>query len=413
VAIIGLGYVGLPTALSFASAGRSVAGIDISLRRLAEIREGRADLVQSDRRRLMDVMQQPDFELTPEPARIHDAEAVIICVPTPVDEHRTPDLSALRAACRSVVERARPGQTLILTSTTYVGTTRELLVTPLEAKGLAVGRDVFVAFSPERIDPGNTRFPQESVPRVLGGATPECTRRARDFLAQIAPVHEVSSPEVAEFTKLYENIFRAVNIALVNEVADVTQALGVDVMEAIEAASTKPYGFMPFYPGPGVGGHCIPCDPHYLLWQLRAKRVPAPLIRQAMEDIDLRPGRVVQRATEVLSEDAVSLQHARVLIAGVAYKPGVRDVRESPALAVIEGLRDRGCDVSFVDDHVDDLELPGGEHLSSVGLVDPLAYDLTVALTLHPGADCSWMSGCKHILDATYHLDGLPNVVQV
>jgi len=413
VAIVGLGYVGLPTALSLASSGRSVIGIDISDRRLAEIREGRADLVENDRARLSRALQQEDFQLTSDLSRMAEAEAVIICVPTPVDEHRSPELSALRSACRSVVTHARVGQLIVLTSTTYVGTTRELLVGPLESRGLRVGEDVFVAFSPERIDPGNTKFPQESVPRVLGGVTAACAERAARVLGGVAPVHFVSTPEAAELTKLYENIFRAVNIALVNELADVTGALDVDVMEVIGAAATKPYGFMPFYPGPGVGGHCIPCDPHYLLWQLRAMRVPAPLIRQAMEEIDLRPGRVIRRVAEVLSEDALSLHNARILVAGVAYKPGVQDVRESPALAVIEGLRERGCDVSFVDQFVDEVDLPGGAHLASVGQVNPLDYDLAVAMTLHRGADYSWMAGCKHVIDATYSLEGSPNIVQL
>jgi UDP-N-acetyl-D-glucosamine dehydrogenase len=408
-----MGYVGLPTALSFAAAGRSVVGIDVSERRLSEIRRKEADLVADDRERLARALPRPDFELTSDTNCLTQADTIVVCVPTPVDEHRSPDLTALAAACRTVVEKAQPGQLVILTSTTYVGTTRELFVGPVSERGFIVGRDIFLAFSPERIDPGNTQFPQDKVPRVVGGVTPECTERARKVLGQIAPVHVVSSPEAAEFTKLYENIFRAVNIALVNEISDVTQALGIDVMEVIEAAATKPYGFMPFYPGPGVGGHCIPCDPHYLLWQLRARRVPAPLIRQAMEDIDLRPGRVVQRATEVLSADAVGLRQARVLIAGVAYKPGVQDVRESPALEIIAGLREKGCEVSFVDAYVDALELPDGERLSSVGQVNPLAYDLAVAVTLHPGSDYSWMSEFRHVLDATYRLGDSPNIVQV
>lgn len=413
VAIVGLGYVGLPTALSFAAAGCSVIGIDVSTQRLADIYGGRVDLVESDRERLAAALPRDDFELTSDLARIAGASAVIVCVPTPVDEHRSPDLTALQAACRSVVTNARSGQTIILTSTTYVGTTRELVAEPLEEAGFLVGQDVYVAFSPERIDPGNVQFPQERVPRVVGGITAECSSRAATVLGKIAPVHTVSTPEAAELTKLYENIFRAVNIALVNELADVTQALDVDVMEVIEAAATKPYGFMPFYPGPGVGGHCIPCDPHYLLWQLRAKRISAPLIRQAMEEIDLRPGRVIQRASEVLSEDAVSLHKARILVAGVAYKPGVQDVRESPSIAIIEGLRDRGCDVDFVDEYVPELDLPDGAHLSSLRQVDPAEYDLAVALTLHPGSDYSWMSGCKHVLDATYRLDGLPNIAHL
>ena len=270
VAIVGLGYVGLPTALALHAAGASVLGIDVSDHRLAAIRNGEADLLPSDRERLALAMNADDFAITGDSLQLSNAAAVIVCVPTPIDQHHTPDLTILRSACSMVVNAAVPGQLLVLTSTTYAGCTRDLLVMPLEEGGLIVGEQINVAFSPERIDPGNDRFAHEDVPRVVGGATEACLAAAQTLLGRYARrVHPVGSLEAAEMTKLLENTFRAVNIALANEFAEACLALDIPVMDVIEAAATKPYGFMPFYPGPGVGGHCIPCDPHYLLWQLR------------------------------------------------------------------------------------------------------------------------------------------------
>jgi UDP-N-acetyl-D-glucosamine dehydrogenase len=412
VAVVGLGYVGLPTALSLSAVDQSVAGIDISERRLDEIRKQRADLVPADRIRLASALTRSDFVVTADTGVMRNADAVLICVPTPVDDHRSPDLGPLESACRTVVQHARRGQVIILTSTTYIGCTREMLLKPLEERGFLIGEDIYVAFSPERIDPGNIGYAQDAVPRVVGGATAECTDRALRVIGRIAPVHAVSTMEAAEFTKLYENIFRAVNIALANELADVGQSFGVDVMEVIGAAATKPYGFMPFYPGPGVGGHCIPCDPHYLLWQLRAKRMSAPLIRQAMDDIELRPVHVVSRAVEVISGRVDDSRPPRVLVVGVAYKPGVEDVRESPALPIMEGMRERGWDVAFTDRFVESVELHGGRQYA-LGEFDPHDFDLVVALVLHPDTDHSWIAKSRRVLDATYRLEAAPNTFQV
>ena len=272
VAVIGLGYVGLPTALQFINSGFSVLGIDLSASRRASIRHLDVDLLPSERARLKVALDSGRLVLTASDSALDDADAVIICVPTPIDDHLVPDLGAVRQACRTAVAHVHPGQLLILTSTSYVGTTRDELIAPIEATGLTVGSDLNVAFSPERIDPGVTHN-RQVVPRVVGGATPTCTRRAAElFEGAGSQVHVVSDPETAELTKLIENTFRAANIALANEFSVAAGALGVDVMEAIAAATTKPYGYMPFYPGPGVGGHCIPCDPHYLRWQLQALR---------------------------------------------------------------------------------------------------------------------------------------------
>ncbi len=406
VAVVGLGYVGLPTALALRAAGQRVVGMEISSERIAEIRAGSADLLDSDRARLLDALDDGDgFRMTTEPAESATARVVLVCVPTPIDHHLAPDLEALRAACRSVVKHAVPGQTLVLTSTTYVGCTRDFLVEPLRERGLEPGRDVFVSFAPERIDPGNERHVQKQVPRVVGGVTAECVRRTTDLLEGCASyVHPVSSVEAAELTKLYENTFRTVNISMANEFADISRGMGLDITEVIDAAATKPYGFMPFYPGPGVGGHCIPCDPHYLLWQLRGDRVSSPLIETAMTQVAARPSRVVQRLVEVLAADGKALGKAKVLVVGVSYKPGVADVRESPALEIIDRMRDAGASVSFTDDLVDSILVRGGR-MSSVRVTDPAEWDAVLVHTLHPGVDHAWLVDAPVVLDATYRLN--------
>lgn len=403
VAVVGLGYVGLPTALSFTSRGLRVLGVDVSEARLEHIRSSEVDLLPRDLPRLERSLELRTLALTGEAGRAADADAVLICVPTPVDAHLAPDLTALRGACDAVVASARVGQTIILTSTTYVGTTHDLLVAPLESRGLRVGEDVFVAFSPERIDPGNSLSTQELLPRVVGGVTETCGDRAEKLLTQIAgKVHRVSSPEAAELTKLLENTFRAVNIALANEMATVGRELGVDVVEVIEAAATKPYGFLAFYPGPGVGGHCIPCDPHYLLWQLRAARVSTPLIEQTMASIASRPRAVVQRAVEVLADSGRSIHGARVAVYGVSYKPGVADIRESPALEILSRLRAAGADVCFHDPLVTQLRLEDATVLESVSLDEVARADLVVVHTAPTAEGAAALATHSCVLDATY-----------
>ncbi len=400
-AVVGLGYVGLPTALALHAAGRHVLGLEISAARVADIRTGDVDLLPSDHSRLLEALDDHrSFALSTDPAQMARAEYVLICVPTPINHHLAPDLAPLEAACRSVVAHAAPGQTLVLTSTTYVGCTRDFLVEPLRARGLEVGVDIFVTFAPERIDPGNERHVQKQVPRVVGGVTPECVRRTTTLLEGCASyVHPVSSVEAAEMTKLYENTFRAVNISMANEFADISRGLGLDITEVIDAAATKPYGFMPFFPGPGVGGHCIPCDPHYLLWQLRADRVSAPLIETAMTAVAGRPGQVVRRAAEVLASSGRALAGARVLVVGVAYKPGVADVRESPALEIMARLGAAGASVSYTDELIDSV----GE-LRSVVAPGDTVWDLVIAHTLHPGYDHGWLAEMPVVLDTTYRL---------
>jgi nucleotide sugar dehydrogenase len=405
VGIIGLGYVGLPTAIAFANAGHPVVGCDLSEGRLADIKAGRADLLELDRVDLAHHLDSDALRLTTDHGALTAADVVVVCVPTPVDSHLVPDLAALRAACASAVAIARPGQTIMLTSTTYVGSTREMLAVPLAERGLRVGQDVFVAFSPERIDPGNRVHRHDTVPRVVGGITDACRQTAAAALRRVTTeVHEVGSAEAAEAAKLLENTFRAVNIAFVNEFADACRELGLDAIEVIDAAATKPYGFMPFYPGPGVGGHCVPCDPHYLLWQLRARRTGLPITESAMTAIAQRPRKVAARAREVLLEAGHHLAGARVLMVGVTYKPGVQDVRESPALEVMAELARDGARVDYYDPLVPRMD--GRE-----GVVHPAEqdWDLVVLHALHPGVDYSWLESCSTLLDATYRATHLPD----
>jgi len=410
VAIVGLGYVGLPTAAALHGECERIIGIDISEQRLAEIAALEADLGEPDRLRLKEALAEGTLELTTDPAAAIAADAVIICVPTPVDAKQMPDLAALRGACATVVSQARIGQLIVLTSTTYVGTTNELLTRPLARRGLVAGTNVHVAFSPERIDPGNPDHLQRETPRVIGGATAVCTTMAAEVIGRLTDaVYLVSSPDAAEATKLYENTFRAVSLALANEFADACGALGLDPIEVTLAAGTKPYGFLGVFPGPGVGGHCIPCDPHYLLWQLARDGRRSPLIEQAMRSITLRPERVMQRAAEVLAADGRALAGSRVIVIGVSYKAGVRDLRESPALAIIAGLTQAGANVSYCDPLIPALRLPGGRLMETVAAPRGAEWDLAIVHTHQPGADYSWAGDCPRVLDATYQFDAAPH----
>ena len=403
VAVLGLGYVGLPTGIGLAAEGMRVTGVDVSERRLQDIREGSVDLAGGERERLQSALEFNELTLTSDPGALAAADAVLICVPTPVDDRLEPDLRLLRAACATAVTHARRDQVIVLTSTTYVGSTRELLVQPLLERGLRPGREVFVAFSPERIDPGSGRWAQHEVPRVVGGVTERCARSAAEVVGGIASsVHVVSSCEAAEMTKLYENTFRAVNIAFANEMAGASRAFGLDPVEVTRAASTKPYGFMPFWPGAGVGGHCIPCDPHYLLRGLSDLRVDAPITKRAMRAIDARPNRVAERVIELLELEQCEPAGARVLIVGASYKAGVRDTRESPAVRIMRELAKQGVEVAYHDPLVRSLEVGDGLVLLSVSRPRAADFDLAAVVTLHEGSDYSWLGRFNHVLDCTY-----------
>jgi UDP-N-acetyl-D-glucosamine dehydrogenase len=411
VAIVGLGYVGLPTALGCHAAGMSVIGVDISRERVSEILGGTPDLLEADLSRLGLARNDTDrFAVVSDVAAITKAECVLICVPTPIDERQTPNLAPLSEACEAVVAHARTGQALVLTSTTYVGCTRDLLVNPLAARGLMAGQEIHVCFAPERIDPANTKWDTTEVPKVIGGVTEACGMAAARFLGALANrLHLVSSPEAAEMTKLLENTFRAVNITLANEFADVARSMSLNPIEVIEAAGTKPYGFMPFYPGPGVGGHCIPCDPHYLLWQLREARMYPPVISAAMQGIATRPARIVRRAAEVLEMAGRPLRGSRVLVVGVSYKPNIADTRESPAIEVINGLRARGARVSIYDPVAGSVRTNGEVLTTLRSPPQPGEHDLVLVTCRHDAVDEAAIKGADLVLDATYSLPEAAN----
>ncbi|HST54590.1 MAG TPA: nucleotide sugar dehydrogenase [Solirubrobacteraceae bacterium] len=401
VAVVGLGYVGLPTAIALRNAGCRIVGIDVSARRLDAIRAGEAELLREERRDLRSHLADDGFVLTSRIKALDSADLVLICVPTPVDQQLKPDLTILKDACASVVSHARPGQTIVLTSTTYVGTTRELLVAPLAARGLTVGEDVFVAFAPERIDPGVKDHEQLQTPRVVGGVTEDCFKRAAEVLAHTCKfLHRVSSPEAAEMVKLYENTFRAVNIALSFEMAEACRAHELDPIEVTEGAATKPYGFLAHYPSAGVGGHCIGVDPYYLLHALRDRGRPAMMAEQALRKVTGRPRHVAWRAHELLVEMQRALPDARILVVGASYKPGVADTREAPAVEIIARLRAEGAHVDYHDPLVPTL-MVGASELHGVG-PDAQGYDLTIVATLHPEHDYGWLEHADAVLDCTY-----------
>jgi nucleotide sugar dehydrogenase len=406
IAVVGLGYVGLPTALSLHEAGFQVSGVDINENRVRAIRECRVDSASVGAELLQDALASSRFGLSGDAGVLSAADVVIIAVPTPVDEAHAPDMRALESACESYVSAARVGQTVVLTSTTYVGCTTALLADPLRAAGFEVGTDVHVAFSPERLNPGSASFSQTDVPRVVGGVTPACTEAAAEVLAPIASeIHMVSSPDVAEMTKLVENTFRAVNIALANEFAEAASAFSIDVREVLDASASKPYGFMPFRPGPGVGGHCIPCDPHYLLWGLHSERVYSPVVEQAMVSISSRPLRVVDRVEEVLRGAGKSLSDARIVLVGMSYKPGVQDVRESPSIGIATLLRRRGATVTAHDACLNENIFDGDGKV--IELKDPpkgREVDLAVVLTDQGGCDLEWLEDMGLVLDASFAL---------
>jgi nucleotide sugar dehydrogenase len=391
--------------MAMLAGGFDVVGYDISENRLAAIKAGQADLGH-DQGRLTQYLATERLTLTTGPASLASTAAVLVCVPTPVDAHLVPDRSAVRAACDTVVRHALPGQTFILSSPSYVGCTRELLADKLEERGLRVGADVHVAFSPGPVDPVDAA--REPTARVVGGVTSECSRIAAEVLRHTCGgVHTVSSPETAELARLLDDSFRAVNIALANEFSAIARYLDVDPVEVVDAAASESDGFMAFYPGPGVGGRRIPSHPHYLLWQLKALHRPAPVTEVAMMSIAARPHLVVARAQQLLDEAARPLTGARILVVGVAYKSGVADVEGSSAVEIIDELARAGARVAFTDPLVERITTAAGE------LVDePLpvagAWDLAIAHTLHPGVDYSWLSGVPLLLDATYRLPALP-----
>jgi len=389
IAIVGQGYVGLPLAAEFARVGFFVAGFDTDPNRVATLNIGRSHSPDVDSHALTALLRTGRYEATSDVSVFERSDVVIICVPTPLRKSKDPDISFVMLAAEQVAARFRPGQLVILESTTYPGTTEELLLPLFEARQAHVGVDFFLAFSPERIDPGNVAFKVGEIPKIVGGVTRECTRLAALLYRQIVPkVIEVSNAKVAELAKLYENVFRNVNIALANEFALMCRRLNVDTREVIDAAATKPFGFLPFYPGPGIGGHCIPIDPFYLAWKMRLNGYEARFIHLADEINRAMPDYVVELVTEALNQVRRCPNGAKIFALGVAYKRGVGDTRESPALEVLARLRERGAEVSYADPHVPAVVLDG-IILKAVEPTDEelAAADCVVILTDHPEFD--------------------------
>ncbi len=389
IAVIGQGYVGLPLAIEFARAGFTVAGLDTDLDRVGVLNAGRSYTPDVSSADLATVLEAGRYEATADGAVLEHSDVVIICVPTPLRKSKDPDISFVVAAAEQVAAGFRPGQLVVLESTSYPGTTEELLLPMFEARGARVGVNFFLAFSPERIDPANTAFKVRDIAKIVGGVTPDCTRLAALLYRQIVgTVTEVSSAKVAELAKLYENVFRNVNIALANEFALMCRRLEVNSREVIEAAATKPFGFLPFYPGPGIGGHCIAVDPFYLAWKMRLNGYEARFIRLADEINRAMPEYVVDLTIEALNQQRRCLNGARILALGVAYKRGVGDTRESPALEVLARFHEYGADVSYADPHVPSVLLDGTV-LKAVGATDGNVADAdcVVILTDHPEFD--------------------------
>ena len=420
VSVIGQGYVGLPLATEFATAGFPVVGIDADSERAAALGSGRSHVPDVESARLEALVRAGQYRATINPSVLGASDVVLICVPTPLRKSKDPDISYVVAAAEQAATYFHPGQLVILESTTYPGTTEELLLPLFQAQGARVGEDLFLAFSPERIDPGNPTFKVRDIPKVVGGVTPTCSRMASALYREIIPqIYEVSSPKVAELVKLYENVFRNVNIALANEFALMCRRLGVRTKEVIDAAATKPFGFMPFYPGPGIGGHCIPVDPLYLSWKMRLNGYEARFIALADEINRAMPAYVVSLVTEALNDVGRALKGSSVLVLGVAYKPGVGDTRESPAHEILATLHGRGAEVSYSDPRVPTFPVDGTE----LKAVDPSAEvlreaDCVLILTDHPEFDYAAVARHARLIVDTRHrlpqtADGPDHIVRL
>jgi len=406
VCVLGLGYVGLPLAVRFTEAGYPVVGIDVDKEKIEKIQKGLSYVpgVSLTSSGLRPLRASTDTSL------LREADVSIICVPTPLSKTRDPDLSLVLEAGRTIARHLHPGQLVVLESTTYPGTTRELLLPLFEEKGLGVGKDFYLAYSPERIDPGNESFNLVNTPKVVAGITPSCSEAVQKLYSQIVTqVVTVSSTDTAEMVKLLENTFRSINIALVNEFAIMCHRLGLNVWEVIAAAASKPFGFMPFYPGPGLGGHCIPVDPHYLSWKLKLLAYKARLIELADEINREMPRFVVEKIVEALNRAKKSVKGSRIFILGVAYKKDSDDVRESPALDVMKLLGERGGEITYHDPHVSQLRLEN-ELLQSAPLTSQslAAADVVVIITDHTRFDAGEIVGYSRlIIDARNLTQGI------
>ncbi|HWL26478.1 MAG TPA: nucleotide sugar dehydrogenase [Ureibacillus sp.] len=389
--VIGLGYVGLPLAVEKAKAGYKTIGFDIQEQKVMMVNDGInyiGDVINED---LREIVHSGNLTATTDFAEVANADCVCICVPTPLDLYKQPDISYVKSSVESIVPYMHKEMLIVLESTTYPGTTEELLKPILELSGLKCGEDFYLAFSPERVDPGNSHYKTKNTPKVVGGVTERCTEIAATLYESIleAPIHRVSSPAVAEMEKILENTYRNVNIGLVNELAILCNKMGLNFWEVVDAAKTKPYGFQAFYPGPGLGGHCIPLDPYYLAWKAREYGFHTSMIEASMMINDRMPEYCVERASRILNKHQKSLYGSKILVLGVAYKQNIEDYRESPAIRVIEGLEKEGAEVTYYDPYVPEYSFEGSHKQGAPELTQELIEeaDLVIITTAHTNVD--------------------------
>lgn len=420
IGIVGLGYVGLPLAVEFAEAGFKVTGLDVDAAKVDQLNRGKSYIPDIATDRVKPLVNSGQLCATTHYEDLRHADAISICVPTPLRKTKDPDMSYVIQAVDSIVDISHEGMLVVLESTTYPGTTQEIIQPRLVNNGYRVGENIFIAFSPERIDPANQHYGVRNTPKVVGGITPACTDVVialyETAIDQVVPV---SSPTVAEMVKLLENTFRAVNIGLVNEMALMCDRLDIDVWEVIEAAATKPYGFMPFFPGPGLGGHCIPVDPHYLSWKLKTLNYNARFIELASEINASMPLYVMDKITDALNDEGKSVRGSRVVVLGVAFKGEVDDVRESPALDVIGLLKEKGAAVAFHDPYVSQLRLADDEVMEGTPFAAELLdeADCVVIITNHRAIDWQFVVDHSHLIVDTRHvtvkLNGTARVISL
>jgi UDP-N-acetyl-D-glucosamine dehydrogenase len=409
VGVVGLGYVGLPLAVEYADAGFHVVGIDLSKAKTTRVNKGDSYVGDVPSSVLAPLVEKGLLRATTDFSAIREFDTVNICVPTPLRKTKDPDMSYIVSACEEIAKYFHPGMLVILESTTYPGTTDELVLPMLEKSGLKVGEDFFLCFSPERVDPGNPQFQTKNIPKVVGGSTPACTDLGRLFYEQaLEHVVPVSSTQVAEMVKLLENTFRMINIGLANEIAIMCDSMGIDVWEVIEAAATKPFGFMPFYPGPGLGGHCIPIDPFYLSWKTKQSGIEARFIELAGYINGQMPHFVAAKVQNALNEVRKAVKGSKILIYGVSYKRDIDDVRESPALDIMHLLKRRGAEIGFADPHVPEIRLEGEILHASEGDAAVKDADCVVIVTDHSSFDYpKLVREAKLIVDTRNALKGV------
>lgn len=413
VAVIGLGYVGLPLIVEFGLCGFECVGIDLDASKVQAINEGKSYILDVPEKDVEELVKADKLSATTDFSVLKDSEAIIICVPTPLRKTKEPDISHILYSCEEIVKYLKPGQLIVLESTTYPGTTDEVILPMFEQTGLKVGKDFYLAFSPERVDPGNQRFSTKTITKVVGGVTPECTKNAISLYRHaIANVLPTSNARVAETAKLLENTYRSVNIALVNEMALLCNHLGIDVWEVIDAAATKPFGYQAFYPGPGIGGHCIPLDPYYLTWRARVSGFEAKFISLAGEINSSMPHHVVTLVGDALNDQKKCIKGSNILISGVAYKKDVSDVRESPALEIIRGLEAKGAKVSYTDPFVPSLKIGDHTYNASALTADLVKNtDCVLIITDHSDVDYDLIGdNADLIVDTRNRMKRLENI---